>query len=139
MQTGKTTPTDYNDVIQIARRLLNRFQKSQDIDDLFAAVLATSHIADWYHPDLDARKFGEDFTNRFPEWSCVRKIGNGLKHVAKEQKINVRPLEWEDDGFWLSQSDENTLVWAVAFEGSSVMVSDLCLKFINDFEAKDNL
>ncbi len=137
METEKTIPTDYKDIIQLAQRLLTRFQTSQDIDDLFAAVLATSHVADWYHPDKKAFEFREPFAAKFPEWDTIRKVGNGLKHANKRQKINVRSLEWEDDGFWAAQSEEDTLVWAVEFEGSSVMISDLCLKFLNDIEVKD--
>lgn len=136
MEIEKTTPKNYKDIIQLARRLLERFQTSQSIDDLFAAVLATSHVADWYHPGISAKKFGDNFTNEFPEWKCIRDLGNGLKHAHKEQKTNVRSLEWEDDGFWAALVEEDTLVWATDFEGSSMMVSDLCLKFLNDIEAK---
>lgn len=135
-------PTRFDDFIALAERTVVRLEKSQSVDNLFAAVLATSHCADWYFWHVEGRKLDDvaraAFATRYPAWDILRQLGNGAKH-AKSKHIepdNLKPIhvEWEQPDAWDHVGGPKSY-WVVEHDGRSRSVYTLCRTFLDELKA----
>ncbi|MDU0343556.1 hypothetical protein [Bosea rubneri] len=111
---------------------------------LFAMLLATSHVADWFiqvDHGVDLASVEEGwFARQFPIWDEIRKLANGLKHAKRvhvdrlshEDPVPSLDLSWGHNGFW------NGETWAVEWNSEWRAVSRLCELFLGDFEARSS-
>lgn len=139
---GDVFPQRLNDFIALAERAVSRLDRSQSTDDLFAAVLATSHCADWYSWHVEGRKLNDAaraaFAARYPAWDILRQLGNGAKH-AKSRHIepdNLKPIDvkWEQPDAWDHVGNERTY-WVVEHQGEGRSVYTLCRTFLDELKA----
>lgn len=137
-------PNTAADMVAIAYEAIERYERTEKSAlNLMAALLITSHIADWYGKrdlagDLDMNAFKQ----RHPEFKTIRDIANALKHpkmtvedgftAAKLEHGTVcsLELEWEDRDFWLGRTA------VISHSGENRAVTALCRSFLKRFEAE---
>lgn len=139
-------PHTVSDMINLAEYYLSRFEETQTVVDMFAAILATVHVADWYIEgtlgrDFRENKLKEKFKEDFPEWGTLLDIANGFKHShrrpdpspARNLQLTQSHPEWEDIDGWdhLHQSDQ--VIWRIEHNNEERSVYSLCRLFLDQF------
>ncbi|MBS7705585.1 hypothetical protein [Chelatococcus asaccharovorans] len=126
MQKFPETAQEY---IGLAERAVDQFTKTQQIDDLFTAILATAHSFDFFHRETRGRPTEEGdkqvFANENPDWKTIRQLCNG--------GTTAKMIGVGDDGSFPYSADESLrkrLVWVVPFDGSDHRVDFLCARFL---------
>jgi hypothetical protein len=148
MQKPSTLPASVLDMIAFARFYVERLHETQDVVDLYPAVLATVHVVDWFvegtlHRSLHGeRKALEEL---FPAWVALKDFANGLKHAVREGKEPVSPTrrlqakpeatEWEDLDAWAHLGKPDQPVWRIEHQGQMRSIYSLCRAFLHDFQA----
>ena len=142
-------------MIALARAACERLHETQHALDLFAAVLATAHVADWFIEGELGSQFRDEqetFWERFPVHRCLWDLANGLKHGLRPRandptparRLVLEPLDtpWRHPDFW-PHGGRNIPVWQVECPGliptnptwKMRSVYCLCDHFLNEFEA----
>ena len=137
-------PVTVGDMVRTARSLISEHDAKGDVPSLFAMLLASSHVADWFARINHRTDFAEIeegwFAAQFPVWDPIREMANRLKH-AKRISANILfrkdtasslDLLWENPGFWHGE------VWAFQWEEKWLSVSQLCRLFLDDFEGRSS-
>src|SRR6266545_4266813 len=87
MATRPTTiPGSLDEMIALAEFYLERFHDTQEVVDLYPAVLTTVHVPDWFIEGVLHRNFREEYhalKEQFPDWASTKDFANGLKHAIR--------------------------------------------------------
>lgn len=131
MQTFPKTAHEY---IELAERAVRRLSSSQNIDDLFTAILATAHAFDFFHRENKGRPAEEAdkqaFSTENSDWKTIRQVCNGAASARLAVFGEFNP----------SPSAESTvpdqLAWVVPFEGCEQTLDSLCSRFLKRLKGR---
>jgi hypothetical protein len=142
-------PSDFPEMLTLARALNERFCETQSVCDFFGAVLAANHIVDW-HFEMDRRerfvptaRQARLVLERFPAWQCIRDLSNGAKHAVRARSgtsaarlLNLETVnvEWEHRDAWPFLG-RHVQIWFVEWHGELRYVHGLCDQFLTEFAA----
>ncbi|MBB4428329.1 hypothetical protein GGD66_006916 [Bradyrhizobium sp. CIR48] len=125
MQTFPETAREY---IAFAERAVSQFSSSQNIDDLFTAILATAHTFDFFHRESKGRPTEEADKQAFgaenPDWKTIRQLCNG------GVKARLTSVSKPALGPCAESSVPDQPVWIVPFEENEQPVDMLCSRFL---------
>lgn len=135
-------PENLDEYIDFAERAVERLYQTQTVEDLFAAVLISAHIIDWYCLEVEGREYygkrdGERFKALFPVWGLLCQLNNGAKHARKREgeahlsELQRAEVEWEDVDAW-EHLGIDLDYWRVDYEGEERSVYALCKYFVQD-------
>lgn len=138
-------PTTFMDMLSMAQYYVNRLDETQDVVDLYPAVLATVHTVDWFvegelKESLTSQT--EQYENRFPIWKSLKDFANGLKHAdrGRQNQSSARKLqaersvtEWESEDAWDHMHRPNQFVWRIEHNGKRLSIYSLCNQFLKEF------
>jgi hypothetical protein len=135
-------------MIELAEFYLDRLHKTQDVVDLYPAVLATVHVPDWFMEGVLHRRFDDhqkEELAEFPEWRTAKDFANGLKHAvranldnpsaARSLKTERATTEYEHPDWWDHAGAPDQGVWQIEHEGQPRSIYSLCHHFLNQFKA----
>ncbi|PWE57270.1 hypothetical protein DEM27_06435 [Metarhizobium album] len=127
-------PQTFEEFAAMAETALEQFWESQSLNDLFGAVLATVHAADWYNSEFGSGKFDKEAKKQFggkcDGWDTLRRLGNGAKHAVKNTQpsaddLTSNDVEWEDKDAW-DHLGMDIPYWTVEHKGEMRSVYSLC-------------
>jgi hypothetical protein len=108
-----TLPSSLDEMISLADFYLERLHETQDVIDLYPAVLATVHVPDWFVEGVLHRSLRDEhqaLVVQFPSWASVKDFANGLKHAiratlghassARSLQTQQGSIEWEHLDWW---------------------------------------
>ncbi|MET4043601.1 hypothetical protein ABIC03_005322 [Bradyrhizobium sp. RT6a] len=127
-------PETASEYIELAERAVDRFSLSQNIDDLFTAILVTAHTFDFFHrenkgrPAEEADKQAVGIEN--PDWKIIRQLCNGgtRARLAAVGDLNPCPSA--------KRAIPDRTVWVVAFEGRERTLDFLCSRFLGRLKGR---
>ncbi len=145
-----TVPTSLYEMIELAEFYLDRLHKTQDVVDLYPAVLATVHVPDWFvegvlHRNFkDAKEDIEKLETEFPMWRSARDFANGLKHAvraglnnpsaARLLQVETTTIPYEHPDWWDHAEAPDQDVWQIEHEGRPRSIYSLCNHFLDQFK-----
>jgi hypothetical protein len=143
----ETFAPDRAQFFALADRLVERFYRSQEVDDLYAAVIVTSHVVDWCVGGDLGKTEQDEIRLKYPEWGTLKELSNGFKHGletrGKQPPSSARLLRIEGVDSWSERALDGwehahqPFYWAVEHGGRARSVTLLCQRFLHRF-AKDN-
>ncbi|WP_156439497.1 class I SAM-dependent methyltransferase [Bradyrhizobium valentinum] len=130
----RTFPETVREYVELAERAVGRFSSSQNIDDLFTAILVTAHTFDFFHRENKGRPAEEAdkqaFSTENPDWKTIRQLCNGgaRARLAAVGEFNPSPSA--------ESTVPDQLAWVVPFEGCEQTLDSLCSRFLRRLKGR---
>jgi hypothetical protein len=139
-------PTSFPEMIELAQFYLDRFHKTQDVIDLYPAVLTTAHVPDWFVEGVLNRRLEDErhaLEIEFPIWRTMKDFANGLKHAvragmrdpsaARLLETERATTEYEHLDWWDHAGAPDQEIWQIEHDGQLRSIYSLCQHFLNEF------